>query len=418
MEAAVDELILDAFTTVSGGICPIPSTIGSKTKFPKFPSNVLMKLVDLAKIRFKRQEVLIKLPLGTYIVGDLHGNIHDLLRILGSVGDFFSQKFLFLGDYVDRGQFSIEVITLLFALTVAYPENVFLIRGNHEFSDVNGYYGFKDEVINEYSDKALWKQFNEAFNYMPICAIVGETNLCIHGGLSSKLSMTAQIASFQRPITNCENVLLMDLMWSDPSCDTQSFIASSRGGGCNFGQQVTSTFLKNNNFTRLIRAHQCVLDGIGSFFGGLGLTVFSSSNYERNNVAAFIRINMKNNVIVHKLEPLNEVIERSNTVFVPVLNDIQQTSISSSFNENLGQLYKLNFHPTYNQGKKEKQNPFFLNHSRKMPSQLKIPLPPKRHHSPTRLLSAKSIIKPRPHSQIENTPARARARSQFLPRIL
>ncbi|OHT07169.1 Ser/Thr protein phosphatase [Tritrichomonas foetus] len=330
IESTTDILVLEAFERVVGSICPIPSTISSKTKFPKFPVDVLTNLIDLTISRFQKQPTLLELPLGTFIVGDIHGNIHDLLRILGHIGDFFSQKILFLGDYIDRGKFSIEVMTLLFALTVAYPDNVFLIRGNHEFSDVNEHYGFKDEINNLYNSYDLWYHFNEAFNYMPISAVIGDTNFCVHGGLSSKLSMTSQIASFERPIKNCENLLLMDLMWSDPSMETSTFKASTRGGGCFFGQQATLQFLQNNNFTRIIRAHQCCEKGVDSFFNGIGYTIFSTSNYELNNLAGYIRINQKNNVVIYHITPSKETsYSRENTIFEPVLGEVRIPTIST-----------------------------------------------------------------------------------------
>lgn len=352
--STADILILEAFDKVLGTIFPNPAHVDINLSFPKFPYDVVSSLIELATTRFRKQSTLINLPLGTYIVGDIHGNIHDLLRILGSIGDFTRPnskstdnrlpqtsnslenteidlskstnptKILFLGDYVDRGEYSIESIILLFALTVAYPDNVFLLRGNHEFMETNEYYGFKAEIENEYGkDSDLYYQFNMAFNYLPITAIVGETNFCVHGGLSSKLSMISQIESFQRPLNNCQNLLLMDLMWSDPTDETLTFKASNRGGGCFFGQQATEAFLRSNNFTRLFRAHQCCQQGVDTFFNKLGYTVFSTSNYEFNNLAGYVKVNLKNKVVVFTVPITNDKHNRARTTFVPVLDEVR-----------------------------------------------------------------------------------------------
>ncbi len=91
-----------------------------------------------------------------------------------------------MGDYVDRGKLSIETITLLLIYKIKYPENIFLLRGNHECSTINKIYGFYDECIKRYSVK-IWKIFSECFNYMPICALINHRIFCVHGGLSPQL---------------------------------------------------------------------------------------------------------------------------------------------------------------------------------------------------------------------------------------
>lgn len=99
---------------------------------------------------------------------------------------------------MDRGRFSIETIALLFAYKVKYPENFFLLRGNHESASVNKLYGFFDECKKRYSVK-LWKQFCDCFNYLPVCAIVDDKIICMHGGLSPELKNFEQVANIKRP---------------------------------------------------------------------------------------------------------------------------------------------------------------------------------------------------------------------------
>jgi serine/threonine-protein phosphatase PP1 catalytic subunit len=126
-------------------------------------------------------------------LGDIHGQFSDLIKLFEYGGYPGDQNYLFLGDYVDRGKQSIECIALLLAYKIKYPENFFLLRGNHECSSINRIYGFYDECnFTIYSGKRkynlkLWKLFSDVFNVMPVCALVDEKIMCMHGGLSPQL---------------------------------------------------------------------------------------------------------------------------------------------------------------------------------------------------------------------------------------
>ena len=150
------------------------------------------------------------------IVGDIHGQYYDLLRIFDYGGyPSLDQNYLFIGDYVDRGKQSIEVITLLLAFKVKFPNNFNLLRGNHECQSINKTYGFYDECKRRYS-VSLWRDFGNCFNYMPVSAIIEQRILCMHGGLSPDLHSLEQIKNLDRPNDVPENGLLCDLLWSDP----------------------------------------------------------------------------------------------------------------------------------------------------------------------------------------------------------
>jgi serine/threonine-protein phosphatase PP1 catalytic subunit len=133
-------------------------------------------------------------------------------------------NYLFLGDYVDRGKQSIEVVCLLFAYKLKYPENFFILRGNHECAGINRIYGFYDECRRRYSIK-VWKQFCNTFNCLPCTAIIDDKIICMHGGLSPQLSSVDQIQNISRPCEVPDTGLLCDLLWSDP--DTQQSVSNS-----------------------------------------------------------------------------------------------------------------------------------------------------------------------------------------------
>lgn len=118
--------------------------------------------------------------------GDTHGQFYDLLRLFTLAGFPPDSNYLFLGDYVDRGRHSIEVMCLLLAYKIKYPENFFILRGNHETDSISWMYGFYDECKRKYSVK-LWKAFVDLFNCLPVAALINEKILCMHGGISRNL---------------------------------------------------------------------------------------------------------------------------------------------------------------------------------------------------------------------------------------
>jgi serine/threonine-protein phosphatase PP1 catalytic subunit len=144
------------------------------------------------------QPIFLELESPINICGDVHGQFYDLLRLFEYGGYPPEANYLFLGDYVDRGKQSLETICLLLAYKVKYPENFFLLRGNHECASINRIYGFYDECKRRYSVK-LWKVFTECFNCLPIAASVDDKILCMHGGLSPELQVLDQLRKICRP---------------------------------------------------------------------------------------------------------------------------------------------------------------------------------------------------------------------------
>jgi len=273
----------------------ISSLIGVRTAKPgtevKLEEAQIRALCNKARDIFSQQPVLLELEAPLKIVGDVHGQYYDLLRLLEYGGFPPEANYLFLGDYVDRGRQSIETICLLLAYKVRYPENFFLLRGNHECSSINRIYGFFDECKRRYSVK-LWKTFTECFNWLPVTAMIDEKILCMHGGLSPKLKNFDNIRSIKRPTDVPEKGLLCDLLWSDPEKEIRGWGTNERGVSWTFGPDVVSRFLKKHDLDLICRAHQVVEDGYEFFARRQLVTLFSAPNYcgEFDNAGAMMTV--------------------------------------------------------------------------------------------------------------------------------
>ncbi|XP_022700121.1 serine/threonine-protein phosphatase PP1-like isoform X2 [Varroa jacobsoni] len=226
-----------------------------KSAFCKMEKWEIMDLCDLVTPIFYSQPTLLDLDVPVHIVGDIHGQFSDLLRILEQGGFPPKTNYLFLGDYVDRGRASLEVIALLFIYKIRFPEHVFLLRGNHESLRINAVYGFFLECMNRF-DAILYHRINEVFGYLPLAAVVGEKIFCCHGGLSPDLRDLRQVACMDRPIPEVpQEGLVCDLLWADPYMGSE-WRRSDRGVSYLFGVPQLNAFLEKNNFDLLCRAHQ------------------------------------------------------------------------------------------------------------------------------------------------------------------
>ncbi|RNA29186.1 serine threonine- phosphatase 5 [Brachionus plicatilis] len=226
------------------------------------------------------------------ICGDIHGQFYDLLNIFKINGIPGEQNgYLFNGDFVDRGSFSVEVIFTLFGLKLVYPDCFFLARGNHESLNMNQMYGFEGEVKSKYSPQ-MFNIFTEIFNLLPLCHLINSKVLVMHGGLFSKDDVTLQdIRSVNRNRQPPEEGLMCDLMWSDPQY-TDGRSSSKRGVGIQFGPDITKKFLEKNSLDYIIRSHEVKQEGYEIMHDGKCITVFSAPNYcdTMGNKGAFINI--------------------------------------------------------------------------------------------------------------------------------
>jgi serine/threonine-protein phosphatase PP1 catalytic subunit len=251
----------------------------------------LKNLCAAAREVFLAQNALLELEAPIKICGDVHGQYHDLLRIFEYGGFPPESNYIFLGDYVDRGQQSLEVVTLLFSYKIKYPENFFLLRGNHECSSITRIYGFYDECRRRYNTK-LWKSFCDVFNCLPVCGLIDEKIICMHGGLSPEIDSMDQVRRLVRPSDVPDTGIICDLLWADPDKDINGWAENDRGVSFTFGPDVVESFLEKHELDLVCRAHQVVEDGYEFFAQRQLITLFSAPNYcgEFDNAGAMMNI--------------------------------------------------------------------------------------------------------------------------------
>ena len=300
---------------------------------PFFTEDILTDLCNEAILSLANSESLLYINAPVYIVGDLHGNFYDLIRIFLIAEKPPTSRFVFLGDYVDRGYYSTEVITLLLALYLQYPGHIILLRGNHEFSNINSMYGFKAELTKLYGIYAdsLFNSFNEVFSYMPLAAVISNKIFCVHGGLSPHLKSLNDFDDFPRPLKNYDSPIISDLVWSDPSETVDNYEESKRGSGTYFGAGALHKFLKENNLEKVIRAHQCVQLGVQKFANDDLLTVFSCSRYVEasNNRCGLLFVPPDLKIQLFSLPP-GFFIERSKAMFETISSHNNLCSLHST----------------------------------------------------------------------------------------
>ncbi|CEI89723.1 Putative Serine/threonine-protein phosphatase [Rhizopus microsporus] len=225
------------------------------------------------------------------ICGDIHGQFHDLKELFRVGGECPETNYLFMGDFVDRGYYSVETFLLLLALKVRYPDRITLIRGNHESRQITQVYGFYDECIRKYGSATVWRYCCDIFDFLTLSAIIDDKVLCVHGGLSPSINTLDQIRTIDRKQEVPHDGAMCDLLWSDPE-EIEGWGYSPRGAGYLFGGDVVEAFLRTNGLNFIARAHQLVMEGYKPMFDHKIVTVWSAPNYcyRCGNVAAILKL--------------------------------------------------------------------------------------------------------------------------------
>ncbi len=267
--------------------------------------NVIFELINSCIKIVENQPIVLRLEAPIKIFGDIHGQYQDLMRFFdlynapveGPGGDIEGLDYLFLGDYVDRGTHSLETMCLLMALKIKYPNQIHLLRGNHEDRWINAAFGFQTECIQRLNDDPdnpkMFFKFNDLFDYLPLAAIINDTAICLHGGIGSAVNTISDIEKIKRPleviheVSTTDQQIVVDILWSDPTdTDLETGIQpnvtrdpTGVGNIVKFGPDRVLEFLKNNGLGLVIRAHECVMDGFERFAAGQLLTIFSATDY-------------------------------------------------------------------------------------------------------------------------------------------
>eukprot|EP01095_Lingulamoeba_sp_RSL-Kostka_P007019 TRINITY_DN2219_c1_g1_i1.p1 TRINITY_DN2219_c1_g1~~TRINITY_DN2219_c1_g1_i1.p1 ORF type:complete len:308 (+),score=98.21 TRINITY_DN2219_c1_g1_i1:145-1068(+) len=228
------------------------------------------------------------------VCGDVHGQFHDLQELFKIGGQCPDTNYLFMGDYVDRGYYSVETVSLLVCLKVRYPDRLTILRGNHESRQITQVYGFYDECLRKYNNPKVWKFFTDLFDYLPLTALIESQIFCLHGGLSPSIDTLDHIRAIDRVQEVPHEGPMCDLLWSDPD-DRSGWGISPRGAGYTFGQDISEQFNRNNGLVLVARAHQLVMEGYNWSHDQNVVTIFSAPNYcyRCGNQAAIMELDEK-----------------------------------------------------------------------------------------------------------------------------
>ena len=264
-----------------------------------FDREDILELLRNVEKLLEREHNLTYIPQGkTMVIGDLHGDLPTLKKVIQTFFRDAFQTLLFLGDYVDRGPKQLEVINTLFHYKRLMPERVVLLRGNHEDHFINRNYGFYDELRLKFSSyKDLFRRYNEVFIKLPIAALTWNQIFCVHGGVPEGLEDIEEINFLPKKQGEKADPITRQLIWNDPKEKGRDFKASTRGPGVKtFGKKAFNEFMESNDLNLMIRAHERFKNGFKTFFNEKLISIFSSQSYSKRASATVAYIDTDGNV--------------------------------------------------------------------------------------------------------------------------
>ncbi|CAH8864257.1 unnamed protein product [Trichobilharzia szidati] len=275
----------------------------------RLTEEAILRIISDTSAILKSEKTMLDLEAPITICGDIHGQFYDLMKLFEVGGPPETTRYLFLGDYVDRGYFSLECVIYLFSLKILHPRSLFLLRGNHECRHLTQYFTFRQECIMK-STERVYEACMEAFDCLPLAALINQQFLCVHGGLSPELHTLNDIRKLDRFKEPPAFGAMCDLLWADPCEDfgqerNSEHFSHNTVRGCSYFYSFNACchFLQANNLLSIIRAHEAQDAGYRMYrksrqtgFPAL-ITIFSAPNYldVYNNKAAILKY--ENNVM-------------------------------------------------------------------------------------------------------------------------
>jgi len=287
----------------------LDNIIVNPNKISKLEFHTISQILHQAADILKKEKLLLEINVDDseseiFVIGDIHGNLESLKRLIEIIGQTNPKFVLFLGDIVDRGPYQLECLILILALKIQYENKFFLIKGNHESLEINQYYGFYQDFIFKFKDQYKFKDVLALYKVLPICALVNRTVLCLHGGIPEDYEVLKKLKGVKNHdltlLSKSVTKSLKQIMWNDPKSNLNGFSDSFRGVDIkNFGEDVFNDFMERNKLSYLIRSHELYPEGYKWFFNKRLLSIFSSANYRGTNPASYAII--KNNLVIPKL---------------------------------------------------------------------------------------------------------------------
>ncbi len=214
----------------------------------------------------------------TIFSGDIHGDIDSMLAAI-EIAKNHDANIVFLGDIIDRGSHNVECVNLILAHMHQEPDRFFYTRGNHEFQGINAKWGFKDSVLEKYSE-SVYLLYNEVFARLPIAALQNRKVYGVHGGISRHLKTLEDIEALEHENRGFRDEYV-DIVWNDPATEPQKGFEmnTKRGIFYYFGQDVFDDFMEKNNLELFIRGHNKQKPGYRYFFDNRLISIFTSADH-------------------------------------------------------------------------------------------------------------------------------------------
>lgn len=295
--------------------------IHSKLPFNKDEIEILLK--EVSKILYQ-EKTLVNIRSPAKVFGNLFGQYYDLMRFfevygnpsdINPMGDININTYIFLGDYCDRGVYSLEVLFLLFALKIKYPDNIVLLRGHHEDESINRKLGLYEECETRLNDVSIFSYINAVFDILPLACVIDNKILCMHGGIGLRLSNINEILKISKPfsvnhdVKSLDQQIIIDILYSEFSEDISDVSLneerdiSKLGYISKFGKERLSKFLLENDLSLLVTSHSWITEGVKAYNNDKIVLVYSASNYmdKGANIAGMLSITKNCKQIIPKL---------------------------------------------------------------------------------------------------------------------